>query len=57
MNKIIEFKPVCVCHDCGHKWSNPAGVIQILCPNCQSKNISRPPIKKGGPFTDPKQVH
>jgi predicted Zn-ribbon and HTH transcriptional regulator len=57
MNKIIDFKPVNTCHNCGHKWSNPTGVIQIFCPNCKSKNISRPPVKKGGPFQGPRKSH
>jgi len=46
---VVKFEPFWYCINCGYTGLAKKG-IPDKCPNCQSTNIYRPGIKKGGPF-------
>lgn len=46
---VFEFKPFWKCLDCGQMGDAKIN-IPVKCPKCNSENIRRPAVKKGGPF-------
>ena len=46
---VVKFEPFWRCDNCGQTGS-AKDRIPDKCPRCQSVNIYKPGIKKGGPF-------
>ena len=46
---VVKFEPFWRCKNCGQTGKAKDG-IPVKCPKCQSADLQKPGVKKGGPF-------